>query len=94
MVDLDKLDESITDMGTFDAAVDRHLQTLDGIVTKLHGHWHGDAAAAQKDAHTRWTKGAAAMKTALKEMKDAAVIAHTNYKNASDTNARMWKQVR
>lgn len=57
MVDLDKLDESITDMGTFDAAVGRHMGTLDSIIAKLHGHWQGEAAAAQKEAHARWNQG-------------------------------------
>ncbi len=94
MVDLDKLDESITDMGTFDAAVGRHMGTLDSIIAKLHGHWQGEAAAAQKEAHARWTRGAEEMRNGLTGMREAVKVAHGNYQSAGDTNARMWRQVR
>ncbi len=94
MVDLDKLDESITDMKKFDGQVDKHLSDLDKVVAKLHGTWHGNAANAQQDAHNKWTEGASGMRTALGEMKTAATTAHTNYTNAINTNQKTWAQVR
>ncbi len=94
MVDLDKLDESITDMAKFDGQVQKHLDSLDTVVAKLHGTWHGDAANAQNDAHTKWTEGATGMRTALGEMKAAAETAHTNYTNAINANQKTWAQVR
>lgn len=94
MVDLGELDGSISDMATFDGRVQTHLDALDAVVTRLHGHWHGDAAAAQRDAHQKWTSGAEEMRTALGEMKAAATVAHENYTHAADANRRMWQQVR
>lgn len=94
MVDLDKLDESLTEMTTFDGKVAQHLQALDKVVAQLQDEWHGEAANTQRDAHTRWTKGAEDMRTALGEMKAAGKVAHTNYTNAARANQTMWKQVR
>ncbi len=34
------------------------------------------------------------MRAGLTGMREAAKVAHSNYKNAGDTFARMWKQVR
>ena len=94
MVDLGELDGSISDMGTFDGRLQTHLDDLDRVVTQLHGEWHGAAAAAQRDAHQKWTSGAGEMRTALAEMQAAAKIAHANYTSAADANQRMWRQVR
>lgn len=94
MVDLGELDGSVTDMGQFDARVQKHLDALDTVVAQLHDTWHGEAAAAQKDAHDRWTTGAQEMRAALAEMKAAATVAHENYSHAADANRRMWQQVR
>lgn len=94
MVDLAKLDETVTDMGTFDGRVQHHLEALDKVIALLHAEWHGAAAANQKDAHTRWTQGAAEMRTALAQMKAAASLAHENYTAAVTANQGMWKQVR
>lgn len=93
-VDLDELDGSIGDMGTFDARVQKHLDALDSVVTQLQGVWHGDAADAQHDAHEKWTTGAQEMRTALAAMKAAATVAHENYTQAAEANRRMWTQVR
>ncbi len=94
MVDLGELDGSISDMGTFDGRVQKHLDALDAVVTQLHGEWHGDAATAQRDAHQKWTTGAEGMRSALGEMKAAAMVAHENYAQAAEANRRMWNQVR
>lgn len=94
MVDLAKLDESLSDMTTFDGKVATHLEALDKVVAQLQGEWHGEAATTQKDAHTRWTAGAAGMRKALAEMRAAGKVAHTNYTNAATANQKMWKQVR
>lgn len=93
-VNLQDLDDSITAMAGFDARIEQHLAALDRTMGTLHGHWTGDAATEQADAHRRWTEGAAGMRAALKEMHAAARIAHTNYTNAADTNVAMWRQVR
>ena len=94
MVDLGELDGSISDMGTFDGRAQKHLDALDTVIAQLHGEWHGAAAAAQRDAHEKWTSGAAEMRTALAEMQAAARIAHENYTSAAEANRRMWSQVR
>lgn len=94
MVDLGELDGSVSDMATFDTLVQRHLDALDAVVAQLHNTWHGDAAAAQRDAHETWTTGAQEMRSALAEMKAAAALAHENYRQAAEANRRMWQQVR
>jgi WXG100 family type VII secretion target len=94
MVDLEKLDESVADMATFDARVQKHLEALDRAIALLHGEWHGDAAATQMAAHTTWTAGAEEMRTALSQMRAAAKVAHENYAAAAAANQSMWKQVR
>lgn len=94
MVDLAKLDESVADMATFDARVQKHLEALDRVIALLNGEWHGAAAATQKDAHTKWTTGAEEMRTALAQMRAAATVAQENYAAAATANQGMWKQVR
>lgn len=94
MVDLGELDGSISDMGTFDGRLQKHLAALDVVVAQLHDEWHGAAAAAQRDAHEKWTSGADEMRSALAEMQAAAKVAHVNYTSAADANQRMWSQVR
>jgi len=93
-VDLDVLDSTIRDMAGFDAKVERHLQALERVIETLHAQWHGDAATAQREAHARWTRGAAEMRQGLTQMREAARIAHGNYSAAGQANLTMFRQVR
>ena len=93
-VDLDELDAVIADMATFDERLTTRLAELDDMLAELHGVWTGAAADAQRQAHAQWTEGAAEMRKALLEMRDAARRAHANYSAAAEANARMWSQTR
>ena len=94
IVDLDTLDQKIAEMARFDTTVDDHLRRLDETMARLHGVWSGGAADSQRRAQAEWTAGAEQMRAALKAIREAARVAHTNYTSSATTNARMWGQVR
>ena len=93
-VDTDALHERITEMSSFERGLERQLVDLDRAIEQLHITWLGEAAAAHREAHTTWRKGADDMRKAIVAMRDAARIAHRNYHSAVAANTRMWESVR
>lgn len=93
-VDLDELAEKIREMAAFERDVERALDHLERVITRLDVSWTGAAATAQREAHERWATGMREMQRGLKEIRDAAERAHTNYSNAVAANQRMWASVR
>jgi WXG100 family type VII secretion target len=93
-IDTDALQERISEMTSFEKTLERQLADLDRAISQLHITWIGEAAAAHREAHTTWRKGADDMKKAIAAMRDAARIAHGNYHSAVAANTRMWESVR
>ncbi|QNG17769.1 WXG100 family type VII secretion target [Rhodococcus triatomae] len=89
-VDLDRLDETISKVETFDSNVDDIITAVEGHLADLHETWTGRAAQAQRDAHDDWTRGVQQMREALEDLRAAGRIAHDNYSDAVETNMRMW----
>ncbi|WP_280361451.1 WXG100 family type VII secretion target [Nocardia wallacei] len=89
-VNLEQLEDAITKMAKFGADVEGWLSEVDKQITGLHLSWSSEAATAQRDAHDRWIAGAAEMRDNLKELREVARRAHTNYTGAITTNQRMW----
>jgi WXG100 family type VII secretion target len=89
-VDLNRMEEAVDRMGTFDTALSAHLDDLDARVSRLHRTWTGDAADAQRRAHAEWMAAAKEMRTALATMHSIATTAHRNYTAAVATNVAMW----
>ncbi len=91
VVDLDQLDGFVLRLASFEehlddarAGVDRRLQRL-GMV------WSGVAAREHEQAHAHWRASAAAMTTALGQLRSIAATAHANYTSATRTNQAMWR---
>jgi WXG100 family type VII secretion target len=89
-VDLNRLQEAVDRMGTFDTALSAHLDDLDARISRLHRTWGGDAAQAQRHAHAEWMAAAKEMRAALATMRSISSTAHRNYTAAVATNVRMW----
>jgi ESAT-6 family protein len=93
VVELDELDDVVGDL----EACERHLallvEDLERQVAALHGTWTGLAADAQREAHTGWSEGMAAMRASLGELRGAARLAHQEYSHAAATNVAMWREV-
>jgi WXG100 family type VII secretion target len=89
-VDLVGLDDLVAHL----ARVERELldvgSQVDARVRGLHGSWSGGAAAAQAEAHERWSSGAAQVHAALATLRAIAATAHGNYAAAVQANRRMW----
>ena len=77
-----------------DAHLEAALAEVEQRVAALHVTWTGDAAQAQRTAHTEWHRGAEQMRAALMRMRAIAVIAHANYAAAAAANVRMWSVFR
>lgn len=93
-VDLDELRARIEEMTDFERSMLQALDTLEATVARLHLHWTGEAAAAQREAHAAWVRGVHEMREGLATIRTAADRAHANYTAAGDANARMWRAVR
>lgn len=93
-IDADELDEVIGDVVKCETALSTLTADLAKQIKALQSVWEGLAADAQKEAHEEWTTGMRGMRTALKDLRAAAKLAHTNYTGAAQTNLTMWKQVR
>lgn len=93
-VDADELDEVIADVVKCEKALSTLTADLDKQIKVLQSVWEGLAADAQKEAHEEWTNGMRDMRTALKDLRAAAKLAHGNYTGAAKANLDMWKQVR
>jgi WXG100 family type VII secretion target len=89
-VDLNRMEEAIDRMGTFDTALSAHLDDVDARIGRLHRTWSGDAAEAQRRAHAEWMAAAKQMRTALTTMRSIATTAHDNYAAAVAANVAMW----
>ena len=92
-VDLAHLDTVIERMGSFDTALDVHLEKVDARIARLHTTWSGETAQAQRDAHDEWMRAARSMRHALATMRSIAATAHGNYNAAIAANVAMWRDV-
>lgn len=89
-INTDELADIVSDMARFDADAESTCSDVDALVQKLHASWSGDAAAAQRAAHDRWTKGAQQMRSAIGDLKQSGDTAHANYTGAVAANQAMW----
>ncbi|BAD55328.1 hypothetical protein NFA_4855 [Nocardia farcinica IFM 10152] len=67
------------------------LDEVDAKVATLSGTgWEGVAAQAYVDAHVQWLAGARAFAEGVRDMSDAARVAHARYTRAVETNHKMF----
>lgn len=93
-IDADELDDIVGDLVKTETALSTLTTDLDKQIKTLQLVWEGLAADAQAEAHEEWTKGMRAMRTALKDLRAAAKLAHGNYTGAAQANLTLWQQVR
>ncbi|WP_406281215.1 WXG100 family type VII secretion target [Nocardia sp. NBC_00881] len=92
-VDLDHLDEIVAKLSGLAGFIGEHLDEIDDRVATLTGTgWEGAAAQAYAEAHTQWVTAAREFVEGVKDMSDAAKVAHTRYTRAVDTNYKMFNQ--
>lgn len=89
-VDPDSLADVLERMDSFQRLSRALLDEIDTIVENLQVSWDGVGAAAHREAHQKWTHGAAHMEQALKTLHQAGTRAHHNYTRAAETNQGMW----
>ncbi|MBZ5737637.1 WXG100 family type VII secretion target [Nocardioides mangrovi] len=92
-VDTEELLGTVEDLRRCGAALDELLDEVARRVAALHVSWSGLAADAQVAAQAEWEAGFREMQAALGAMRAAADHAHGSYREAVDTNLRMWEQV-
>jgi WXG100 family type VII secretion target len=90
-IDPDALADAVARMSAFEQHVESMLAEVDTLVADLHEQWSGEAAAAHREAHQRWTEGAKTMREALGRLRIAGDRAHQNYTGAITANASMWQ---
>jgi WXG100 family type VII secretion target len=89
-VDPQALADAVQRMAEFQRYAESMLTEIDSLVSNLHATWSGEAAAAHAEAHERWARGEAMMRTALVRLQAAGATAHGNYTGAMSTNLAMW----
>ena len=89
-VDPELLADTLERMVAFQNVSESLLAEIDAEVKKLHITWSGNAAAAQKQSHEEWVRGAAVMRKALGQLHVAGTGAHQNYTGVIATNQKMW----
>lgn len=82
--------ELVAAMAQLDRDAEGICADVDATVTELHVSWSGEAAAAQRAAHDRWSAGAAEMRAALADLHRTGDTAHANYTAAITANQSMW----
>ncbi|MXG91953.1 WXG100 family type VII secretion target [Nocardioides flavescens] len=90
-VDTGELEAVIGDLATCHQRLQAATDDLEQQVARLHDHWTGLTATAQREAHEEWSAGMADMQEALEAMRAAARVAHTNYTQAVRGNVAMWQ---
>ena len=90
VVDLEALQRVIDRLASFEAFAEERTGDVDTRVSRLHLSWSGHAAAAHRDAHTEWMRGAREMRDGVAAMRSAASTAHGNYGSAVSANLTMW----
>jgi WXG100 family type VII secretion target len=89
-VDPEALADAVQRMSEFQRRAEELLTEIDSRVTRLHGAWTGEGAAAHAEAHRHWVRGEAMMREALAQLRTAGATAHRNYTGAMSTNLGMW----
>ncbi len=89
-VDLDRLNDIVERMASYQATVDSMLEECDAVVAQLHANWHGIASDAHDAAHQQWREGADMMRNALAQLRSAGAHAHTSYSGAIEANLKIW----
>jgi len=92
-VDLDLLDETVTEMSRCGESLGDLLDEVSRRVAALQVTWCGSAAVAQDGAQAEWEAGCREMRDALAAMRAAGRSAHGHYGDAAATNLRMWEQL-
>lgn len=87
-VDLAALAALVERMALFGDQLARVHDDVDARLGAL--QWTGEAAAAQAEAHARWSAATADLHGALAVLRSIAATAHTNYTAAAAANRRMW----
>lgn len=64
-VDPQALADAVQRMAAFQRYAEDMIAEIDSRVTRLHGTWTGEAAAAHAEAHQHWVRGEAMMREAL-----------------------------
>lgn len=90
-VELDELLAFVEELQSFEQRAESIAARVDSQIATLHETWSGEAAAAHRSQHDEWAAGAAQMRDALMQLRDAAHTAHRNYTEAAQVNIEMLK---
>jgi len=93
VIEVDELEDVVGDLEACERQLMQLVGDLERQMVTLHGTWEGVAATAQREAHDEWSRGMAAMHSALTDLRAAARLAHEHYTAAAATNVAMWRQV-
>lgn len=77
-------------MTAYEQHLEQVLAHLESVEHQLGNDWDGAGGLAQSAAQQRWREGAAEMRTALADLRNAAEKAHANYHGAAQANLRNW----
>jgi uncharacterized protein YukE len=86
----ERMQEVVDDLAQITSALERALGEADAAADRLQTVWSGDAAAAHRTAHDRWSRDATQMNAAVAKLRVLLATARANYDSAGSTNQRMW----
>lgn len=89
-VELDELLAFLERLSRFEQRAESIAAEVDARTQDLHSSWSGAAAASQQARHQEWMAAAASMRSALCELRTAAIVAHRNYTAVGEANSKMW----
>jgi WXG100 family type VII secretion target len=89
-VDLEALDELVTQLTRFGHALESVQTDVQSRMDRVHAVWRGVAAEEHAAAHARWQRGSADLHEALQTMRSVAGTAHENYSSAVRVNRALW----
>jgi WXG100 family type VII secretion target len=88
-VELDELLAFADELHAFEQRAEAIATQVDERIASLHETWSGEAATAHRAQHDEWMVGAAQMREALAQLREAAQGAHRNYTDAAQRNVEM-----
>ena len=88
-VELDELLAFADELQAFEQRAEAIATQVDERIASLHETWSGNAATAHRAQHDEWMAGAAQMREALAQLREAARGAHRNYTDAAQRNVDM-----
>lgn len=88
--DLSEIEQLVARLTGLAGFIGDHLDEIDRRVAGIaESGWDSLAATAYQQAHQQWATGAREFTTGIREMSDAAKVAHDSYTRALEVNVKM-----